>query len=100
MKKYWKAIENYFEDVDKRMDNNLTLAGALLVFAGPAIFDQSFYDAMILVTLVLLIRLGWDLINPNSREQKRYRQTISIAVDLGSYIFILWIIFKILFPYP
>ncbi|MDQ0159971.1 hypothetical protein [Alkalibacillus salilacus] len=100
MKKYWQAIEEYFEDVDKRMDNNLTLAGVFAVLIIAKIINKPFYYDMTLLTLLILVRLGWDLVNPRSRQQKRHRQTLSITLALGSLIVLIWFVVRVIFYYP
>ncbi|REJ07959.1 hypothetical protein DYE48_15070 [Halobacillus trueperi] len=69
MKKYLHAID---EEVDKRIDNILTFIGIFSVLIGSKILNKPFVYGMILVMLLLLVRIGWDLIYPRSREQKRY----------------------------
>ena len=96
MKNYFKAID---EVVDKRIDNNLTFIGIISVLMVCQILNKPFVYGLILVMFLFLVRIGWDLIHPKSREQKRYRQTLSIASFFIFLTAIIWIIISLLFPY-
>ncbi|ASF38962.1 hypothetical protein CEH05_07495 [Halobacillus halophilus] len=96
MKNYFKAID---EEVDKRIDNNLTFIGIISVLMVSQILNIPFVYGIILVMLLLLVRIGWDLIHSKSREQKRYRQTLSIASFFIFLTAIIWIILSLLLPY-
>ena len=96
MKNYFKAID---EVVDKRIDNNLTYVGIISVLMVSQLLNIPFVNGIILVLFLLLIRIGWDLIHPKSREQKRYRQTLSIASFFIFLTAIIWIIISVLLPY-
>ncbi|MGP4062897.1 hypothetical protein [Halobacillus sp. H74] len=100
MKKYLKAIDKYFEEVDKRIDNRLTFIGIFSALIAAELLNKPFIDGMILVIIIFLVRGGWDLINPNSRAQQRYRQTSSILLVFITLATIIGFVIKILLPYP
>ncbi|MBN8233874.1 hypothetical protein JF544_01390 [Halobacillus kuroshimensis] len=73
MKGIFRALDGNIEQVDKRMDNLLTFIGIFVVFIVSKVFDTSLIFFMFLIMGLLFLRLVWDIIHLNSREQKRYR---------------------------
>lgn len=100
MKGQFNGIADYFEEIDQRVDNNLTFIGIFPVLIASEVLDKPFLYGMTVVIVLLLIRIGWDLINPDSREQKRYRKTLSIALVFIFLAATIWLVIRILLPYP
>ncbi|WP_076558165.1 hypothetical protein [Salimicrobium flavidum] len=100
MKKYFYTIGSHLEKVDQRTDNNITFISIILALIAPAVLDESFAFGVMLVLLLLSIRFGWDFINSNAKEQKRYKQTLSIMVVFVVLAAITWFVIRILLPYP
>ncbi|WP_157724903.1 hypothetical protein [Virgibacillus phasianinus] len=56
-----------------------------------ALFEASGLNILLVALLVLIIKLGWNKFNPESKKDKSYNKTVSTV--LGSSILLLVIIF-------